>query len=94
MTESVAHRDDDRLEAVATREESQGSATWLPLPLAVASVVPPIDSVKVRIPSAGPSTQMSDHTTPPTVALAGGLVMNTSSAGSLRTMRLRVAVPK
>ena len=55
----------------ATRDESQGSVTWLPPSLAVASVVSPIDSVKVRVPSAAPSTQMSDHTTPPTVAPAG-----------------------
>ena len=71
---------------LATREESQGSVTWLPLALAVASVVPPIDSVNVRGPAAAPSTQMSDHTTPPTTAPAGGLVMNTR-AGALRTMR-------
>ena len=55
----------------ATREESQGSVTWLPKSVAVAIVVPPIDSVKVRL-AAGPSTQMSDHTTPPTVAPADG----------------------
>ena len=65
----------------ATREESQGSVTWLSKSIAVASVVPPIDSMKVRIPSAGPSTQMSDHTTPPTVAPAGGVVMNTPAPG-------------
>ena len=74
---------------LATRDESQGSVTWLPLALVVASVVPPIDSVKVRGPAAAPSTQMSDHTTPLTVAPAGGLVMNTP----LRTMRRRVVAP-
>ena len=78
---------------LATRDESQGSVTWLPPALAVASVVPPIDSVNVRVPAAAPSTQMSDHTTPLTVAPAGGLVMNTPSGGPLSTMRPRVAVP-
>ena len=67
--------------------------TWLPLALAVASVVPPIDSVNVRGPAAAPSTQMSDHTTPPTTAPAAGLVMNTPSGGPLRTMRARVVAP-